>query len=111
MPGGETAGTLLRVLDRTLTPMGARLLRQWLLAPLVDRSAIDLRLDAVDALVRDGSARDALRTALDGVRDVERLGGKAAAGRATPRELAALGASLHRLPEVERATARPGGGG
>jgi DNA mismatch repair protein MutS len=86
--------------------MGARLLRQWLLAPLIERAAIEARLDAVEALVREASARDALRTALDGVRDVERLGGKAAAGRATPRELAALGASLARLPAVERA-ARP----
>ncbi|HEU4720334.1 MAG TPA: DNA mismatch repair protein MutS [Gemmatimonadaceae bacterium] len=102
--GGTGEGTLLAVLDRTMTPMGARLLRQWLLAPLVDRAAIEARLDAVAALVREASARDALRTALDGVRDVERLGGKAAAGRATPRELAALGASLARLPEVERAT-------
>jgi DNA mismatch repair protein MutS len=102
--GGTSEGTLLAVLDRTTTPMGARLLRQWLLAPLVQRAAIDARLDAVDALVRTASARDALRTALDGVRDVERLGGKAAAGRATPRELAALGASLARLPDVERAT-------
>jgi DNA mismatch repair protein MutS len=109
--GTDVAGTLLAVLDRTMTPMGARLLRHWLLAPLVDRSAIDLRLDAVDALVRDASARDALRTALDGVRDVERLGGKAAAGRAMPRELAALGASLHRLPEVERAAGRLGAAG
>jgi len=102
--GGTTEGTLLGVLDRTMTPMGARLLRQWLLAPLVDCAAIDARLDAVDALVHEASARDSLRTALDGVRDVERLGGKAAAGRATPRELAALGASLARLPDVERAT-------
>ena len=102
--GGTTEGTLLGVLDRTMTPMGARLLRQWLLAPLVDRAAIEARLDAVEALVHAASARDDLRTALDGVRDVERLGGKAAAGRATPRELAALGASLARLPEVEGAT-------
>ena len=104
--GGSTDGTLLSVLDRTMTPMGARLLRQWLLAPLVQRGEIDARLDAVDALFRDPSAREALRAALDGVRDVERLGGKAAAGRATPRELAALGASLARLPDVERATRR-----
>ena len=104
--GASTEGTLLSVLDRTITPMGARLLRQWLLAPLVDRAEIEARLDAVDALLRDPSARDALRSALDGVRDVERLGGKAAAGRATPRELAALGASLARLPEVERAAQR-----
>jgi DNA mismatch repair protein MutS len=104
--GADTSGTLLAVLDRTVTPMGARLLRQWLLAPLVERATIDARLDTVDALVRDASARDALRSALDGVRDVERLGGKAAAGRATPRELAALGASLRRLPDVERAAVR-----
>jgi DNA mismatch repair protein MutS len=104
--GASTEGTLLSVLDRTVTPMGARLLRQWLLAPLVQRTAIDARLDAVAALVQDASAREALRSALDGVRDVERLGGKAAAGRATPRELAALGTSLARLPDVERATAR-----
>ena len=109
--GGSTEGTLLSVLDRTQTPMGARLLRQWLLAPLVDRKAIDARLDAVEALVHDASARDALRSALDGVRDAERLGGKAAAGRATPRELAALGASLARLPDVQRAVVPLAGAG
>ncbi len=109
--GGDTEGTLLAVLDRTMTPMGARLLRQWLLAPLVERAAIDLRLDAVTALVHDAAARDALRSALDGVRDVERLGSKAAAGRATPRELAALGSSLSRLPNVEAAASRLGGAG
>jgi DNA mismatch repair protein MutS len=109
--GTDVSGTLLAVLDRTMTSMGARLLRQWLLAPLVDRAAIDLRLDAVDALRQDAGARDALRAALDGVRDVERLGGKVAAGRATPRELAALGTSLARLPDVERAVARLGSAG
>ena len=109
--GADTSGTLLAVLDRTMTPMGARLLRQWLLAPLVDRTRIELRLDAVGALVTDASARDALRSALDGVRDVERLGSKAAAGRATPRELAALGHSLGRLPHVEAAATRLNGAG
>ncbi|MDB4890576.1 MAG: mismatch repair protein MutS [Gemmatimonadetes bacterium] len=109
--GVDTTGTLLAVLDRTMTPMGTRLLRQWLLAPLVDRQRIDLRLDAVNALVTDASARDALRSALDGVRDVERLGSKAAAGRATPRELAALGTSLGRLPDVEAAATRLNGAG
>ena len=104
--GTDTSGTLLAVLDRTMTPMGARLLRQWLLAPLIQRAAIDARLDAVSAFADDAGARDALRTALDGVRDMERLGSKAAAGRATPRELSALGGSLSRLPDVERATRR-----
>jgi DNA mismatch repair protein MutS len=100
MRGGETSGTLLGVLDRTLTPMGARLLRQWLLAPLVRRADIEGRLSAVDAL-GDGLIRGAMREALDGVRDIERLAGKAAAGRASPRELRALGDSIARLPAVE----------
>jgi DNA mismatch repair protein MutS len=97
---GGADGTLLSVLDRTQTPMGARRLRQWLLAPLLDVSLIAARHDAVGALADDGLARGALRTALDGVRDVERLASKAAAGRATPRELRALGDSLFRLPAV-----------
>jgi DNA mismatch repair protein MutS len=105
MRGAETSGTLLGVLDRTLTPMGARLLRQWLLAPLVNRADIDARLGAVDAL-GDSLIRTAMREALDGVRDIERLAGKAAAGRASPRELRALGDSIERLPAVESALAR-----
>ena len=113
MRGAETSGTLLSVLDKTLTPMGARKLRQWLLAPLVDRTRIEARLDAVDAL-GDTLIRSALREALDGVRDIERLGGKAATGRASPRELRALGDSMGRLPAVyaalERVRSTPGGG-
>ena len=105
MRGGETSGTLLGVLDRTLTPMGSRLLRQWLLAPLVDRRKIEARLAAVDAL-GDALTRAALREALDGVRDIERLAGKAAAGRASPRELRLLGDSVARLPGVETALTR-----
>ncbi len=101
--GGELAGTLLSVLDRTATPMGQRLLRQWLLAPLMQREAIEQRLDAVTVLVRDPVGRTSLREALDGVRDIERLASKAAAGRSTPRELRALGDSLSRLPAVQRA--------
>lgn len=101
--GGEVAGTLLSVLDRTTTPMGQRLLRQWLLAPLLERDMIERRLDAVTVLVRDPVGRSALRDALDGVRDVERLASKAAAGRATPREMRALGDSLARLPQVAKA--------
>ncbi len=104
--GGDGSGTLLSVLDRTQTPMGARLLRQWILAPLTDGSAIDARLEAVGAWVHDAASRAALRAALDGVRDVERLSGKTAAGRATPRDLRALGDSLTRLPDVQAALGR-----
>ena len=106
--GGESPGTLFGVLDRTLTPMGTRLLRQWILAPLVDRTAIEGRLDAVAAL-GENLLRSALREALDGVRDVERLAGKAAVGRASPRELRALGDSLARLPAVQSAVDRASG--
>jgi DNA mismatch repair protein MutS len=99
--GGEDGGTLLGVLDRTLTPMGSRLLRQWLLAPLTSRTAIDARLDAVAVFAADPIVREALRNALDGVRDVERLASKTASGRGTPREVRALGDSISRLPQVE----------
>ncbi len=102
----DTSGTLLGVLDRTQTPMGARLLRQWILAPLVDVPAITARLDAVTAVFADALARAALRDALDGVRDVERLAGRTAAGRATPRDVRALGDSLARLPDVIAALRR-----
>jgi DNA mismatch repair protein MutS len=85
--------------------MGARLLRQWLLAPLVQCAAIEARLSAVAAL-GDILVREAMREALEGVRDVERLAGKAAAGRASPRELRALGDSMTRLPFVQSALER-----
>ncbi len=97
---GAQGATLLEVLDRTLTPMGGRLLRRWMLAPLVDPAAINARLDAVEVLVRDGRGRERLREALDGVRDLERLAGRAALGRATPRELGALRDSILRLPDA-----------
>jgi DNA mismatch repair protein MutS len=85
--------------------MGGRLLRRWLLAPLVDPAAINARLDAVQVLVGDSRGRDRLRAALDGVRDLERLAGRAALGRANPRELGALRDSILRLPDVAGAVA------
>src|SRR2546422_726912 len=105
LPGspGAAGATLLLLLRRTLTPLGARLLRAWLLAPLVDAAAITARLDAVEVLVADVRGRDRLREGLDGGRDVERLAGRAALGRATPRELGALRDSILRLPDVRAA--------
>src|SRR5206468_2313923 len=98
------AGTpVLGSLAPPMTPTGARLLRAWLLAPLVAPAAITARLDAVEVLVGDVRGRDRLREALDGVRDVERLAGRAALGRATPRELGALRDSILRLPDVRAA--------
>jgi DNA mismatch repair protein MutS len=102
---GARGTTLLEAIDCTLTPMGARLLRQWVLSPLRDPVAIGGRLDAVEVCTRDARGRGRLREALDGVRDVERLAGRAAAGRATPRELGALRDSFERLPDVLEALA------
>ncbi len=96
----DRRATLISVLDRTVTAMGARLLRQWLLLPLTDAAAINRRLDAVAALAGDEARRVALAAALDGVRDLERLGAKAAARRANPRDLGALRDSIARLPGV-----------
>ena len=104
--GAGQEGTLIGVLDRTLTPMGARLLRQWILAPLTQIAPIDVRLDAVGAFASDAMTRAIMRAALDGVRDVERLAAKVAASRITPRELRALGDSVARLPGVESAAHR-----
>ena len=100
-PGADQA-TVLAVLDVTMTPMGARLLRHWLLAPLTDPQAIGARHDAVGTLVADEPRRAALREALDGVRDLERLGAKAAARRATPRDLGGMRDSLERLPRLAK---------
>ena len=97
---GTKGSTLLEVLDATLTPMGGRLLRQWLLSPLCDPAGINARLDAVEIQVKDSRGRARLREALDGVRDLERLAGRAAARRITPRELGALRDSFQRLPDV-----------
>jgi DNA mismatch repair protein MutS len=110
-PRADLSGTLLGVFDRTLTPMGARLLRRWLLAPLVNHASIDQRLDAVGVFVADPIIRASMRAALDGVRDLERLASKTAAGRSTPRELRALGDSLARMPVVEHALRSLGAAG
>jgi DNA mismatch repair protein MutS len=97
---GTRGCTLLETIDATVTPMGARLLRQWLLSPLCDPESIGARLDVVEVATRDGRGRARLREALDGIRDLERLAGRAAAGRANPRELGALRDSFQRLPDV-----------
>jgi DNA mismatch repair protein MutS len=100
---GAGGTTLLEVLDHTVTPMGSRLLRQWLVAPLCVADRIRERHDAVEVLVADSRGRDRLREALKGVRDLERLASRAANRRASPRDLGALRDSLDRLPCVAEA--------
>jgi DNA mismatch repair protein MutS len=95
---GGRRGTLLHAVDETVTSAGARLLRRWLLAPLLDAGEIGRRQDAVEELLRRAELRDVGREQLRGVQDVERLLARAVAGTATPRELLGLRVSLERLP-------------
>ncbi len=99
---GEHRGSLLWVLDQTLTPMGGRLLREWLLAPLTDIGAIGERLDAVEHLREHPSVRQSLETALRGLGDLERLNGRLAAARVTPRDLVGLAATLARVGRIQK---------
>ena len=97
----EKRGSLLWVLDKTKTPMGARNLRAWLQQPLLNPVAIDRRLDAVAALVDNDMARQELRLALSGIGDMERLMGRISFGTAGGRELASLRSSMEQLPAVK----------
>ncbi len=100
--------TLLWVLDDTLTPMGARVLRRWITAPLLEVADIDRRLDCVQAFCEDATLRAGLRDELRQIRDLERLVGRAAVGAATGRDLAALRDSLQRLPHFAAALSGSG---
>ena len=97
---GEKRHSLVAVLDRTRTPMGARLLRRWIGQPLLDLDGLRERQDGVARFVDDPLARSALREALRAVADIERLANRALTGTAGPRELLALRGSLSALPDV-----------
>ncbi|MQA89118.1 MAG: DNA mismatch repair protein MutS [Gemmatimonas sp.] len=100
LSGGPEGRTLLDILDAALTPMGGRLLRRWLLAPLIRLEPIVARQSAVRELVEEVDLRKAVRLRLKGVRDLERLAVKVAAGRSTPRDLLAIRASLEPVPGI-----------
>jgi DNA mismatch repair protein MutS len=104
---GERDGSLLAALDRTVTPMGARLLQEWLVAPLTDRGAIEARLDAVAELLGEHDLRREVRDRLGEASDLQRLTARVSTGRASPRDLAAVGATLRLLPKIKaKVTAR-----
>ncbi|HEX4545326.1 MAG TPA: DNA mismatch repair protein MutS [Candidatus Acidoferrum sp.] len=110
---GRTGGptTLIAALDATVTGMGARLLRSWLLRPLIYREAIEARLDAVTHLVQQTVVRGEIRKELKGILDVERLTSRITLGLATPRELVALRKSLAQLPVLKNFVTPPPAGG
>lgn len=102
---GNRLHSLLWVLDQTRTAMGARLLKKWLLAPLVDVDAINRRLDAVDAFREDDLLRERVRDELRGIHDLERLLARAASGSGNARDLAQLRDSLAVIPRLLAALA------
>ena len=103
--GGSARESLLGVLDETVTPMGARLLRQWLLRPLLDPAAIAARQDAVAALVEAPAERTRLFTSLRRIGDVERLTSRATLGQAHARDLVGLRGCLAPLQDIRRLAA------
>jgi DNA mismatch repair protein MutS len=104
--GTDSGVTLFRALDATITPMGKRLLRAWMLRPSIDASEINQRLDAVEEQVKETIAREELRRSLAGVLDLERLLSRVTLETANPRDLVALAASVARIPTVRSALAR-----
>jgi len=100
-------GTLLAVLDRTVTPMGARLLKKWLLRPLRSIEQIEHRLGAVDELVAKPALRKKLREVLRQMGDVERIMSRIATARASPRELVALKNALLLVSDLRSTLSNP----
>src|SRR5438093_2729275 len=104
--GSDAGITLFRCIDLTVTPMGKRLLRSWLLRPSIEAAEINFRLDAVETLVKDTVAREELRRALDGILDLERLLSRVTLETANARDVLALAASLAKIPAVRNLLAR-----
>jgi DNA mismatch repair protein MutS len=104
--GTDTGVTLFRSIDATVTPMGKRLLRAWMLRPSIEAGEIQARLDSVEEQTKQTIAREELRRALEGVLDLERLLSRVTLETANPRDLVALSASLTRIPAVRVALER-----
>jgi DNA mismatch repair protein MutS len=98
--GGASGRTLLSVIDETVTGMGARLLRSWMLRPCVRRGEVEARLAAVEDMVASQITRDKLRSLLKEVSDLERLIGRISFGSASPRDLNAILRSLYQVPAI-----------
>jgi DNA mismatch repair protein MutS len=98
---GKREGSLLGVLDRTVTCLGARLLADWLASPLTDVAAINARIDAVDELINNPEVTNQLRETLRQIYDIQRLLSRVTTGRASPRDLGFVGRTLACLPKVK----------
>ena len=98
---GKTKGSLLSILDHTQTPMGGRLIHQWVSKPLLDVDQINTRLDAVEAFYKNGLLRAETAEVLADVDDLERLTNRVISGHAIPRDLVAIRENLVRLPKIK----------
>src|SRR5208337_4808035 len=98
--GSGEGATVFRCLDCTVTPMGKRLLRAWMLRPSIDLAEINQRLDSVGCIVKDLIAREELRRSMEGILDLERLLSRVTLETANPRDLLALASSMAKLPAV-----------
>ena len=99
--GGAIKGSLLGILDKTVTPMGARLLRSWVSQPLLNLNEINARLDSVEALHRDGVRRAEIRAALKPLGDLERLVNRVLGHTAVPRDLGGIRFALAAIPKLK----------
>jgi DNA mismatch repair protein MutS len=104
--GADAGVTLFRSIDATITPMGKRLLRSWMLRPSIEAAEINARLDAVETQVNGTVAREELRRAMDGILDLERLLSRITLETANPRDVLALAASLRKIPGLRVALAK-----
>lgn len=101
-PQQEEGVSLIHVLDKTVTPMGARLMKKWVVLPLKDIHVIRRRLDTVEVLVKNPTIGQSILQALKQVGDLERLISKVSVGRANPRELLALKKALQQIAPIQR---------
>ena len=97
-------GSLVNIIDKSITPMGKRLFRTWINQPLIDLQRINARLDLVQSFVNDSLQRTEIKNLLKGFADVERIMNRVIAGHSIPRDLVSLRESLGRLPEITQLT-------
>ena len=101
MHEGKRFGSLLWLLDKTVTSMGSRLIKNWIEKPLVSAKSISARLNAVEAIANDKENLSYLRESLRGIRDIERLSARIAYGNTNPRDIISIGETLKALPLVK----------
>lgn len=104
---GDTEGSLLSIIDKTITPMGKRMIREWINKPLLSIPAIMERQNGVTFFLENGLLRAEFFNALKAIIDIERVTNRVISGHATPRELSALRSTLQNLPQIQEILDKP----